>query len=180
MRQGLAHAVDILRTGIKRVAASAGVVIGDAAARLHRNGGQPVVVQCRSGDVIGAGKGGLDRLGIAEAHRKRGVVGRTVVDRRRTGANRVLGADHRRQHLVIDRDQLRRVARLRLARRDHDGDPLADIAHTILRQWRTLGAKAFGSAHVLGHRLGVERAEPVGGPIRTGQHGEHPGRLLGR
>ena len=37
------------------------------------------------------------------------------MDQRRAGAHRVLGAHHRGQYFVIDRDQLGRVARLRLA-----------------------------------------------------------------
>ena len=170
MRQGLADAVHILRAGVERVAAGAGIIVGDAAARLHRDGGDAVVVERQPGDVMRPGKGGLDRIAIAHAHRERGVVGRTFMDQRRAGPHCILGAHHRGQHLVIDRHQLRRIARQCFRRGDHDRDALADIAHAILRQRRKLGAEARRPAHVLGHELGIEGAEPVGRPILAGQH----------
>src|SRR5260370_234000 len=34
---------------------------------------------------------------------------------------------------------------------------------------RALGAKALGAAHILGHHLGIDRAEAVFAPIRAGQ-----------
>jgi hypothetical protein len=55
------------------------------------------------------------------------------MDQRCTGADRVLGVHDRAQHFVIDRHQLRRIARQRFCRGDHDGDALAHIAHAIDR-----------------------------------------------
>ena len=40
--------------------------------------------------------------------------------------------------------------------------------------------KPCGPAHVLGHQLGIERAEPVGRPILAGQDGVNAGHLLRR
>jgi hypothetical protein len=37
---------------------------------------------------------------------------------------------------------------------------------------------ALGPAHILGHDLGIERAEPVGRPILAGQHGKNTRQLL--
>ena len=99
---------------------------------------------------------------------------------RRAGLHRVGRAHHGRQDLVIDLDQLGRVAALRLARGDDDGDALADIAHAVDRERHAVGAIALGAAHVLGHRLGIDRAELVGGIILAGQHREHARRRLGR
>lgn len=179
MRQGLAHTVHVLRAGVERIAAGARIVVGDAAARLDRDGGDAVVVERQSSDVLRPGKGGLDHIRIAQAHRERGVVGGALMNRRRAGPHRVLGADDCGQRLVIDRDQLCRVVRLRFGRGDHDGDLLADIAHMILRQRRALGAVALGAAHILWHRLGIKRAELICGPVCAGQDGKDTGHLLG-
>ena len=62
MRQGLADAVHVLRAGVERVAASARIVIGDAAARLHRDRGEAVVVERQPRDVMRSGKGRVDRI----------------------------------------------------------------------------------------------------------------------
>ena len=170
----------ILRAGVERVAAGAGIIVGDAAARLHCDGGDAVVVEGQPRDVMRPGKDGLDDIAITYAHRERGVVGRTFMDQWRAGPHCILGAHHRGQHLVIDRHQLRRIARQCFRRGDHDCDALADIAHTILRQRRKLGAEALRSAHVLSHELGIEGAEPVGRPLLAGQHCVNAGQLLRR
>jgi hypothetical protein len=99
--------------------------------------------------------------------------------RRRAGPDRVDGVDDRGQCLVIDRDPLGCVARLRLGRGDDDRHPFADIAHPVDRQWRPLGAEAFRAAHILGHHVGIERTEPVGRPILPRKDRNHPRRPLG-
>ena len=58
MRQGLADAVHVLRAGVERVAAGAGIIIGNAAARLHRDGGEAVVEEREPRDVMRPGEGG--------------------------------------------------------------------------------------------------------------------------
>jgi hypothetical protein len=83
--------------------------------------------------------------------------------------------------VVIDRDQLRGVARLRFRLRDNDGDALADmpsVTLVTLRQWRALGAVT--PAHILGHDLGIERSEIVGGPVLAGEDGKDTRHLLRR
>jgi hypothetical protein len=132
MGQDLAYAMHVLCAAIERVAAGAGVIIGNAAARLHRDGGETVVVERELGDVMRPREGGGRTL-IAHAHREGGVVDGAVMDQWRIGADRIRGIHHRGQDLVIDRHQLRRIARLRFGRGDHDGDALADIAHAALR-----------------------------------------------
>ena len=174
MRQCLTNAVDILRAAVERLAAGAGIIIGNAAARLHRDRGEAVVVERQPGDMMRAGKGGLDHIDIpirivkevllAAPSWTNGAPGRTASP-----------ASPRGQHLVIDRHQLRRVARQCFRRGDDDGNALTDIAHAILRQRRKLGAEALRPAHVLGHELGVEGAEPVGCPILAGQDGVNTG-----
>ena len=91
------------------------------------------------------------------------------MDERRAGAHCIPGAHHHGEHLVFDRHQLRRIARQCFRRGDHDRNALTDIAHSILRQRRKLGAEALRAAHLLGHELGIEGAEPVGRPLLAGQ-----------
>jgi len=79
MGEDLAGAVHILRAAVERIAASTGIVIGDAAARLHRHGGDAVVVERETCNMMRPGKGRVDRIDIAHAHREGGVVGGTVV-----------------------------------------------------------------------------------------------------
>ena len=45
MGKAMTHAMHILRAGVERVATGPGIVVGDAAARLHRDGGNSVVDQ---------------------------------------------------------------------------------------------------------------------------------------
>jgi hypothetical protein len=130
--------------------------------------------------MMGSRKGSLDRVGIAHAHRKGGVVGGAIVHHRRAAAHGVLGAHDRGENVVIDRDELRRVARLGFGRGDDDGNAFADIAHAILCQRWTLGAEAFGPAHILGHHLGIECAKLVPRPVLTGEDRKHSWRCLCR
>ena len=62
------------------------------------------------------------------------------MDQRRTGADCARGAHNRWQYLVIDRDQLRRVARLGFRRGNDDSDALADIADALDGEWRPLSS----------------------------------------
>jgi hypothetical protein len=129
---------------------------------------------------MSAGKGRVDGLGIAHAHGEGGIGCGAVMDQWRSSADRVLSAHHKREDFVIDGDQLCRIARLRFRRSDNDRDPLADIARAVLGQRGALCAEALGSAHVLGHHLGIERAEPVRRPVLARQHSEDARRLLRR
>ncbi len=45
MGKAVPHAMHILRAGVERVAGGPGIVVGNAATRLHRNSGNPVVDQ---------------------------------------------------------------------------------------------------------------------------------------
>src|SRR6516225_6419143 len=66
MRQDMAHTVHVLCAAIESVAAGAGIVLGNAAARLHCDGGDAVVVEREPRNVMRPGKGGVDRIDIAQ------------------------------------------------------------------------------------------------------------------
>ena len=87
----------------------------------------------------GRGERGVDRRLVADrplvAH-----VARRVVVNRRVRLRRLRRIDDRRQHLVIDFDQLGGVLRLLQRLGDDDRDLVADVAHLALRQQRMLGS----------------------------------------
>jgi hypothetical protein len=80
MRQGLADAVHVLRAAVEHVAACAGIIIGNAAARFHCNGGQAVVVERDPSDVVRPRKSRLDCTLIAHTHREGGVAGGAAME----------------------------------------------------------------------------------------------------
>ena len=131
-----ARAVRRLDGAADGVAVVIRVVMADAAARLHRVGGDAVDHGAVAHDVVGLGEGGIDRRLVADLVEERLVAGIVVPHRGRAGRQRRLGGDDRRQRLVIDRDELGRVLRLVQRLGDDEGDGLADIAHALVRQNR--------------------------------------------
>src|SRR6516162_470626 len=71
-------------------AAGAGIVLGKAAAWLHRHRGDAVVDEAEAGYVRSAGEGRLHRLDIAQAHRDCDVARDVLVHQRRAWRYRVL------------------------------------------------------------------------------------------
>jgi hypothetical protein len=59
------------------------------------------------------------------------------------GLDRVLQADHGRQRLVLDLDQLGGIARLSLGLRDDECHAIADTADAIRQKHRSQGAEAL-------------------------------------
>src|SRR5260370_30808983 len=86
MRQGLADTMHILRAAVERVAPSAGIIIGNAATRLHRDGGEAVVVQPEPCDVMRPGGGRRPPTLISPSHPERGVVCGAVLEQWRLRA----------------------------------------------------------------------------------------------
>ena len=68
--EGVAHAVHMLGAGVERPAAGAGIILGEAAARLHRDGGDAVVGERQPRDMGGPREGRIDRRGVAHAQRE--------------------------------------------------------------------------------------------------------------
>src|SRR6516225_7318649 len=89
MRQRMADAVDVLGRGGEGPAAGAGIVLGKAAAWLHRHRGDAVVDEAEAGYVRSAGEGRLHRLDIAQAHRDCDVARDVLVHQRRAWRFRV-------------------------------------------------------------------------------------------
>ena len=91
-------------------------------------------------------------------------------DLRRAGLDGVLQADHGRQRLVVDLDQLGGIARLRLGLRDDEGDTVADAAHAVSEQHRPHRAEALWAAPMLRHEVGRDAADRVSDRVGAGQH----------
>ena len=82
------------------------MVLADRRARLDGIGADAAVVELELDDVLGLGERGVGRLLVAHHEPDRDVIGRLVPHRRSAGFHRILERDHRRQHLVVDLDQL--------------------------------------------------------------------------
>ena len=105
--------------------------------------------------------------------------GQSLPDFRRRRLRRLLEIDQRRQRLVVDRNELGGVARLRLGLGDDEGDAVADAAHAVGEQHRARGRKALAAAPGFRHEERRNAADLVGHGIRAGEHAEHARRGLG-
>ena len=84
-----------------------------------------------------------------------------------------------RQLLVVDLDQLGRVARLMIGLRDHAGDGVADVADLALGEHR-MGARLHVRAVPGLDHPAADQIAPFGRlDVVAGQHREHAGRRLG-
>ena len=176
LRQILAQSVGPLHPGIDRVAVGHRVVAGVAAARFHRHRGDAVDDDPLFDDMIGFGEAGLGR-GCVTGLKQEGLVFRAVFPQR---AGFVIGGgggigDHG-QGRVIDRDHLRRVARLIQGFRHDDRHRVADDPHPVgphAGMRRAIHRRAVTPGQVR-HRTG-DTAQSVGFVIGPGQHQQHAG-----
>ena len=104
--------VRVLARHVERVAVVGAGVRRDRGARLDRVGNEAVVDDVDLRDVRGLRERRVDRRLVAERPRVALVAGRLVVDLRRAGLQRIGRVDDRRQHFVVDFDQLGGVLRL--------------------------------------------------------------------
>ena len=156
--------------------------LGDGRARLHRGGHQPLADQIERDDMRGAGEGRFDLGGVAIAHGGDDIVGRIRPHHRRAGFDRLDGIDHRRQHLVVDRDRFRRGLRRHPRRRHHGRDRLAGEAHDLMRQQPPRRHRHRRAVGPLEDRQRRDGADIVGDQIGAGidrLDAGHLGRGLG-
>ena len=103
------------------------------AARFHRGRDQPLAGDPLLDDHFGVAECLLDVAAFL-VERERDVVGPFGMHRRRARRDRLLGIGDRGQHVVIDFDQVRRVARDVAIGRDDYRDRMSDVVDAILRQ----------------------------------------------
>ena len=179
-RQFRAIGVGALQGRVDRVVVGCGVVVADAAARLHRRGGHAVDDEFVPDDVRGIGEGGIGRRLVAFEIDKRDIVGAILPDAWRARLDRIGGRDAGRQRLVLDRDQFGRVRRLMGALGDDKGDVIADPAHPVLDQGRVARPKSRQTVAPFVPRGGGQVTPTRGLPICPRQYRQHARRGFGR
>ena len=157
-------------------------------ARLHRRAGDAVDPGLEFDDMLGRGESGVGLRLVADFGIDRDIVAAVVPHRGRARLHRIGGAHDRRQHLVIDLDQLGGVMRLVERLGDHHRHRLADILHRLVghRQVTRVIDLVIG----LQRQIDIGRADigggmrdrlaPVGDPIGAGIDRDHARRLLCR
>ena len=178
-RQGLSDPVHGLSTGVERVAAGPTIEIGDTTAWFHAEGSHAVVAEGQSRDMVRTGKRLSCRRGIPHAHSERNIPCDAVMNQRCVRARCIRNVNDRRQHFVIHRHQLCRVARLRLCIRDDDRDAFTHISYTIQSQRPDFRADRLGTTDVLDHELRLKASHTGGSPARTGENCADARGLLG-
>ena len=165
----------VLAGGIERVVARTAVVFADRRARLHRVGDQAVVDQVELGDQLGFGEGGVDRGLVADLPLVAGVGRRLVEQLGGSRLHRIGRFDRRRQHAVVDLDQLGRVLGLVARLGDDDRDRVADMAHLAPGQHRVRRLD-HGLAMLVGDQPAAgQAADPGGRQIGAGEDRDDAG-----
>ncbi len=169
-----------LGAGMQGQGVAAGIVLGDAGARLHGIGDQAVVDQLQRGHMRRPGQRLLGRRPLAELPVE-GQVGRhVVVDQGLARLLGLLGVRRDRQAVVIDLDQLGGVLGGAQALGHDEGDMVADMADPVGAQHhpeRQLRGAAVAVLHRDQARQGVAAA--TGHDVLAGDHRQHAGRGLG-
>ena len=169
--------VRVLAREAKGVVPRRGVVVPDRRSRLHRVRDEPVVDEVEAGDVVRARERVVRRRAVADLPVIAEVAGSVRVDLRRPFREGVLHGHHRGERGVAHLHELRRVARLARALRDHQRDRVPDVAHRVHRE-DGVGRGLVRLAVLAGdHPPADEGALLVRREVRAGQHRHHPGPL---
>ncbi len=92
------------------------------------------------------------------------------------GVEGARGVDHGGKRLIVDRDQLGRIARGGEALRHHHRDRVADMPHPVARDRRMRRDHRGRPVAVGDGAQARDRADPVAGEIFAGKDGEDPRR----
>jgi hypothetical protein len=153
--------------------------LGNARARLHRRWNQPLADQIERNFVRSAGERGFDGGRIAIAHGSDDVVGRLGPYRRRAGLCRLDGIDHRRQHLVFDRDRFGCGLRRNPRGRHYGCNRLAGKAHDLMGQQPARRHRHRLAVGTHEHQQRRQGADVIGDQIRAGIDRLDPGHIGG-
>ena len=166
--------VGSLRGEVQRGLAGDGVDVGHDAAGLQRRRVRARVVRLQRDDPGGAREGRVGGLGVTALPGVDQVVGLAlllVADQRGVGGQRLLGAGHGRQHLVVHLDEGGRVGGDVRVGSDHRRHLLALVAHLVGGEHRLGVARQRGHPGqvVGGHQLaGDDSDDPLDGGRRRG------------
>ncbi len=158
------------------------VDLGNTRARLHRGGDQPLADQVERDGMRSARKGRFDLGGVAIAHGGDDIVGRIGPHRRCAGLDRRERIDHRRQHLVVDRDRFRCGLRQHARGRNDSRDRLAGETHDLMCEQTPRRHRHRLAVRPLEDRQRRDGADIVLDQVGAGVnrfHAGHRGRRLG-
>ena len=145
---------------MQRVTAGCRVIEADPAARLHRIGDDPVVVEMQFGDMRGGLERRRDRIGAAGMPVETEVAGSLVRQLWRARRSRCGRTPQRRRAAVIDRDMLGGVERPVLGLRHDQRDRFADIANLARGQQRLRREREFLARLRIGVDAGSSGCSP--------------------
>ena len=114
-----------------------GLVQADDAAALHGHGGVAVMLEAPLQAARRTRQRGI-HIGLADREGANQVGAESIMDDCRTGTQRLLGIEDRRQRIEIERDQLGRVFSRVTALRQDDSDGLADMTDLVVGKERLL------------------------------------------
>ena len=130
------HLVDALPGEDQRQRVLGRVVGPDGGPGLERRRHDPVVAERELHDRRRGRHGGVDGVAVPFPKPERQIAGRLVPDAWRPGAQSRFGVGHGRQVAELDRDGFGRILRGGLARRNHEGDRVANMPDAIRRERR--------------------------------------------
>ena len=159
-----------------RVAVIVGIVLGEAAARLHAVGRDPVDHGFAPDNALGPSEGCFDRRLIPGFVKERLIFRVVRPHRGRVRGQRCLGRRNRRQGLVFDREQLGGILCLVKRFCDDEGHRVADIPDELLRQDRLWADESRPARPSSARHQRAQCAEPALPQLITGQDREHTGR----
>ena len=160
-----------LRRAPQRVGILARIVFADGAARLHRIDDDPVVDELEADAMARRRHCPLDRGAVADLPVEAEIARRLVPYLRLARIEGVRGVDDGGQRLVIDRDQLGRVARRGGALRHDHRDRVADMPHPVagdrrMRRQHRRRSVAIGDRAEAGDRPDAVARQVIAGKVR--------------
>ena len=165
-----------LHRATDRVAVVIGIVLGEAAARLHAVGRDPVDHGFAPDNALGPSEGCFDRRLIPGFVEERLIARVLRPHRGRVRGQRCLGRRNRRQDLIFDRQQLRSILCLVERFCDDERHRVAHIPDELLRQDRLRADESRPARPSSARHERAQCAEPAFPQFVTGQDGEHTGR----
>ena len=151
--------------------ARAGIVARDGATRLHGVGDEALVVKALAHHDVGALDRGVGGGPVAGRPVHADIVGRLVVELRRSIRHGLFLIDHGRQGPVVDRDEIEGVVGDVGVLGHHRGHAVADVAHPVHGQHAVWGNVVLHAAGREGARERVDRIAQIG----AGDHVDHAG-----
>ena len=176
LREELPDAVRVRGRGDEPPARFAAVERADAAARLERVAGDPLVQDAQPRDVRRIRERGGGLRAVAELVLEADVVGPPRPDRRRAVGDRRFDRRRGGGRLVFDRYEVCGVERLRPGLRDDDRDLAADALHAVAGEGGEGRPEPLAAHHRRRNAHAGNVAERIGGEVGAGEHRDHAGR----